>query len=271
MATKTLSFKNNAANTAAAPAATNNEPEDVPSFAEENPNSGLTTIPGSQLATTGAADDVEPSDITLPKLKLLQGTSDKKLLQQHGFGALLLKDAVTLARPALDGKPAITGKMVFCRLLSKTYAEKPKKFGDTAGYATSLVEVEQLNGTTDWRESRENPRANSNKPWFQTVANCLLLVEQPEGVADDHFPFDADGKRYAPAIYSVKSFAYDAFFKTIATAKMTGELRKDGYASKIIEFTSEIKAGKGNAEFAVPSIKFGAPTSAELRTLASQF
>jgi hypothetical protein len=267
MPTKTVSFKNNAINANATAAASTVEEVEV----DENPSAGLARIPGNQIVTAGAADDVDPSDITLPKLKLLQGTSDKKLLQQHGFGALLLKDAITLARPALDGKSAVTGKMVFVKLLSKTYAEKPKKFGDPAGYATSLVEVEQLNGTTDWRESRENPRASSTKSWFQTVANCLVLVAQPEGVPDDHFPFEAGGVRYAPAIYSVKSFAYDAFFKTIATAKATGELRKDGYSSKFVEFLPEIQSGKGNAEFAVPSIKFGDVTPDDVRALAAQF
>lgn len=267
MPTKTVSFKNNAINAAAPAAASSTEDVEV----DENPSAGLARVPGNQIIASGAADDVDPSDITLPKIKLLQGTSDKKLLQQHGFGALVLKDAITLARPALEGKNAVTGTVVFCRLLSKSYAEKPKKFGDPSGYASSLAEVEQLNGTTDWRESRENPRADSNKAWFQVVANCLVLVQQPEGVPDDHFPFEAGGNRYAPAIYSVKSFAYDAFFKQIATAKATGELRKDGYASKYIEFLPEIKAGKGNAEFVVPSIKFGESTPEDVRKLAAQF
>lgn len=267
MPTKTVSFKNNAINANATAAAFTVGEAEV----DEEPLAGLARIPANEIFAAGAADDVDPSDITLPKIKLLQGTSDKKLLQQHGFGALVLKDAITLARPAIEGKSAVTATMVFCRLLSKSYAEKPKKYGDPSGYASSLVEVEQLNGTTDWRESRENPRASSTKAWFQQVANCLVLVAQPDGVPDDHFPFEAGGKRYTPAIYSVKSFAYEAFFKTIATAKATGELRKYGYASKYIEFVPEIKAGKGNAEFVVPGIKFGDSTPDDVRALAAQF
>jgi hypothetical protein len=266
MPTKTVSFKNNALAQDEQPVS--NVPAQV---VDDEDGRGLATVPGSQLAAVGAPDDVDAKDITLPKLRLLQGTSDKKALQTHGFGALILKDQITVARPALEGKPEMVGNLVFCRLLSKTYAEKPKKFGDPAGYATSLIEVEQLGGTTDWRESRENPRANSTKPWFQVVANCLVLVEKPENATDDHFPFEAAGKFYAPAIYAVKSFAYDNFFKVIATAKATGELRKEGYPSRFILFTPEIQSGKGNAEFAVPSVKFGAPTSAEVRALAAQF
>ena len=72
-------------------------------------------------------------------------------------------------------------------------------------------------------------------------------------------------------MYSVKSFAYDEFFKKVATAKATGELRREGFPSRFINFGVEIRAGKGNAEFAVPSVTFDGPTPDEVRTLALQF
>jgi len=220
----------------------------------------------------GAQDDgYDSGDINLPKLVLLQGTHEKKLLSEFGFGSLLFKDQIVLAKMADDKNPAKTATLVFVKLISKTYAEKLAKFGTKGGYARSLAEVDTQGGTTDWRESKENPRSGSTKPWYQTIANTLVLVEKPEDAADDHFPFEANGKFYAPALYSVKSFAYDRFFKEIATAKATGELRKEGFSSRFVLFTPQVEAGKGNAEFAVPSIKFGGVTSMEVRNIAAQF
>jgi hypothetical protein len=230
----------------------------------------------SALVAQGSADDIHDgidptTDIKLPRLKLLQGTSDKKLLQEFGFTGLILKDSVLIARAANEGQQALTGRLVFVRLISKTYTERVARFGDPSMFARSLQEVDEMGGTTDWRQSKENRKSGSTRPWFQVNANCLVLVEKPEAAADDHFPFETDGKLYCPALYSVKSFAYDRFFAEIATAKLTGELRKDGYSSRFVLFTPEVEVGKGNAEFAVPGVKFGEPTSEALRQLAAQF
>lgn len=237
------------------------------------------------LASPAAGDDegaYEPGDIKLPKLKLLQGTSDKKMLQKFGFGSLLFKDQMVVARAFISGdtpettQQPITGRLVFVKLLAKTYVEKPAKFGDPTMFARSLAEVEEQGGTTDWRLSKENKKTGkpaSDKPWYQVVANCLVLIEKPEHVTGDdvdHFPFEADGKFYAPALFSVKSFAYDEFFATVATAKVTGELRRGGYSSRFILLQPEIRAGKGNAEFAVPAIKFGEQTSEGVRAIAAE-
>jgi hypothetical protein len=216
-------------------------------------------------------EGIDQGDIRLPRLKLLQGTSDKELLAKFGFGSLLLKDDVAIAKAAQNNSPSLTGRMVFVRLISKSYTERVARYGDPSMFARSLQEVDEMGGTTDWRLSKENRKSGSNKSWFQVNANCLVLVEKPEGASDDHFPFEAGGKLYCPALYSVKSFAYDRFFTVVATAKLTGELRKEGYTSRFLEYTPQIEAGKGNAEFAVPSIKFGDLTSPELRALAAQF
>jgi hypothetical protein len=285
--TKVVSFKDVGAPAAptTTPQAENPAPAPAPAPAADNKphdaNAQLAPAPSAQLARTDGADEdgVEVSDIKLPKLKLLQGTSDKKLLQKFGFGALLFKDQILVARAGIPGetpetsqKP-VTGRLVFVKLLGKTYVEKVAKFGDPSGFARSLAEVDELGGTTDWRQSKENKKSGSTKPWFQVTANCLVLVEKPETVTGDdvdHFPFEADGKFYAPAMYSVKSFAYDAFFSEIATAKATGELRRGGFSSRFINLLPSIQAGKGNAEFAVPSISFGEHTSDALKAIAAE-
>lgn len=268
-----------ASNTNEAPPENNNAaptqapaPTAVVAPAENLPVAAASTAP----VVAGSSDafdneGIDQSDIRLPRLKLLQGTSDKALLAKFGFGSLLLKDDVLLATAGQNNSPAKSGRMVFVRLISKTYTERVARYGDPSMFARSLQEVDEMGGTTDWRLSKENRKSGSNKPWFQVNANCLVLVEKPEGASDDHFPFEANGKLYCPALYSVKSFAYDRFFTVVATAKLTGELRKEGYTSRLIEYTPQIEAGKGNAEFAVPSIKFGDVTSPELRALAAQF
>lgn len=281
---KTVSFAKIAPADASAPSPAPAEenktaPAASPAPAPANTNTQIAPAQTQQLANYEGADEggVDAGDIRLPKLKLLQGTSDKKLVTKFGFGALLFKDTVLVARAAqpgetpADAKPAISATLVFVKLISKTYTEKVAKFGDPSGFARSLAEVEEQGGTTDWRQSKENPRSGgSKKPWYQVNANCLVLVEKPAEADDDHFPFEADGKFYAPALYSVKSFAYDNFFIEIATAKATGELRKGGYSSRFISLTPTIQAGKGNAEFAVPTVAFGAPTSEAVRAIAAE-
>lgn len=284
---KTLSFKKIEPNSSPAvspetPPANEAAPTQPANAAPAAPQStAITPAASTQVAVYDGADEggVDASDVKLPRLKLLQGTSEKKLLQKFGFGALLFKDAVLIARAGIPGdtpessQTPITGRLVFVRLMAKTYTEKVAKFGDPSGFAKSLAEVDQLGGTTDWRESKENKKSGSNKPWYQVNAVCLVLVEKPDslkGDDEDHFPFEADGKAYAPAMYTVKSFAYDAFFKEVATAHATGELRKGGYPSRFIHIQPTIQAGKGNAEFAVPTISFGERTSEAVRAIAAE-
>lgn len=269
-----VSFAKVGASAPEAPASNvNPDPQEQPIVA---PTENLPVAANTSTTIVGSGDGLDNegldvSDVRLPRLKLLQGTSDKQLLAQHGFGSLLLKDDVAVAKAAQNNSPAQSAKMVFVRLISKTYTERVARYGDPSKFARSLQEVDEMGGTPDWRLSKENPRSGSSKPWFQVNANCLVLVEKPDNAPDDHFPFEANGKLYCPALYTVKSFAYDRFFTVVATAKLTGELRKDGASSRFIHYTPEIEAGKGNAEFAVPSIKFGEVTSPELRALASQF
>jgi len=230
-------------------------------------------VPQSESVGTyhGEDDGVDSSDVRLPRLKLLQGTSDKKQLASFGFAAFVLKDVVRIASAAAEGVAAVAAKLVFVKLISKTYSEKVAKFGDPSGFARSLAEVDEQGGTTDWRLSKENRQGGDpKKGWYQVNANCLVLVEKPEDAEDDHFPFEADGKFYAPALYSVKSFAYDRFFVALATAKATGELRKGGWSSRFVLYTPEIEVGKGNSEFAVPSVKFGEHTSAGVQAIAAE-
>jgi len=245
-------------------------------------STALAPAPSAALSTHVAGEDeggTDVRDIRLPKLKLLQGTSDKALLQKFGFGALIFKDSLLIARAFIAGadeastQKALQGRLVFVKLISKTYTEKVAKFGDPSGFARSLAEVEEQGGTTDWRLSKENKKSGSTRPWYQVNANCLVLVEKPEHVTGDdvdHFPFEADGKFYAPALYTVKSFAYDAFFVEVSTAKATGELRRGGFSSRFINVKPTIEQGKGNSEFAVPSITFGEHTSDAVRAIAAE-
>jgi len=260
-------------NAAPAPAAVAPAPAPAPAPVEPTQ---VVNVNNSAALAVGSGDafdneGLDASDIRLPRLKLLQGTSDKQLLATHCFGSLLLKDDLAIAKAAQNGVAAQVGRLVFVRLISKTYTERVARYGDPSKFARSLAEVDEMGGTPDWRLSKENVRSGSSKPWFQVNANCLVLVEKPETAPDDHFPFAANGKLYCPALYSVKSFAYDRFFTVVATAKLTGELRKEGYSSRVLLYTPQIEAGKGNAEFAVPSIKFGEVTSPEVRELAAQF
>jgi hypothetical protein len=136
MPTKIVSFKN-AAPAAEAPASNVNAPavEDDEALS-----------PATQSTSLAPASDygVDAQDITLPRLRLLQGTSDKAQLAKFGFGSLLLKDSVVVARPLVPTTPgapasptARVGRVVFCRLASKGYAEKGSKKAMEIGAAVA--------------------------------------------------------------------------------------------------------------------------------------
>lgn len=262
---KKVSFARPAAGTTAKAA----EPIDVtatsveatPAPSEPAPATFAVTAPKHQTpAVRNEPDDeVDVSDIRLPRLNLVQRTSGADLLN-FGPGNFVYKQAVSLGK---------TIKVICLGFRPKRFSEKVK-YGSPQGLTLdSLQDVRAHNGTHLWRESKEKPSIGPNGPaWFMPMVTGVFLIEKPEGVDDAYFGYEAGGKLYAPAVLTVKSTSYDAIYVTLFNEKGTGCLRQ-GYHTRFLEIKSLDKATKSGNIFA-PALKVLEATPPEVLALVSQ-
>lgn len=203
---------------------------------------------------------VDPEDVQLPRLNIVQKTSGAELLAL-GFGSLVLKGSIKLPQPM---------RAVIAGIRPKVWIEKTK-YGSPAKprFAHSLDEVSKFGGTDLWKYSKENEKAGSVKPWFMPSVTMLILIQRDESLSEANFPFVVEGKSYAAALLSVKSTNYNAVFTKIQSEKQVGCLRAGGYNSHFIDFKTVITAyPSGEASNFV--LSFGEATPQALRDLANQ-
>lgn len=218
--------------------------------------------PPQSSYTFGGEDEGEDAgDIRYPRLNVAQPTSAEELVAL-GRGHFILNKELSLTN---------TIRAVVVGFGPKCYIEKTKyKRGasSNARIARSLQQVEEFNGTTLWRESKENPKANSDKPWFQPSVTALLLIEQPEGVPEDRFTFFAEGcdKGFTAALYSVKSTSYDSVYVRLNSEQKTGLLRA-GFPTRYIEIKTHLKTFEGGEAYE-PRVRVLEKVSPEVEAMA---
>lgn len=249
MSKPSVSFRPVNVNTPAAAAAApiDVEVEAVPPTAADV-SAALAPRPANAVSrpTFGGEDDEDMGDIRWPRLNLSQKSSAVALIK-IGVGCFVLNKELGLGEKL---------KAIVVGFGPKRYIEKTKYVAGSSSNAkivNTLQEVYENGGTTEWRESKEDPKANSDKPWYQRSVTALLLIEKPEGVADDRFTFAADGKAYAAALFSVKSTSYDSFYVKLNSEQKTGLLR-EGYPTRFIEINSVLVPFKGGEAFQ-PQVK----------------
>lgn len=224
-------------------------------------SAALAARPANEVSrpTFGGEEDADVGDIKWPRLNLSQKSSAVALIK-IGVGQFVLNKELGL------------GESLRCIVVGfgpKRYIEKTKYVAGSnsnAKFANSLQEVDALNGTTSWRESKENTTSGSDRTWYQPSITALLLIEKPEGVADDRFTFSADGKSYAAALFSVKSTGYDAFYVKLNSEQKAGLLR-DGFPTRVISLNSVLVPFKGGEAFQ-PQVKVLEKTTDEALKLA---
>jgi hypothetical protein len=217
---------------------------------------------------TGEEDEPsDPSDVRLPRLNIVQKSSQSNWLDKGVF-SLLLKGEVLIAK---KDKPF---RFVAIGARPKIWIEKtkyqPNGGGEKAQIARSIDEVVQKGGTDQWRFSKENPKANSTKPWFMPSVTLAVLVEKPADCPPDqeaHFAYVVGDKAYAAALLSVKSTNYEAVWVFISSERR-GVLSK-GFNSRFIDAQINEKTFSGGSS-GVFKLSFGPETSAELRELADK-
>lgn len=209
---------------------------------------------------TGEEDEPsDPADQRLPRLNIVQKSSQEEWLKLGPVGSLLLKGQVSLPLPA---------KFVVAGARPKIWIEKTK-FGSStkARIARSIDDVVKLGGTDRWAFSKENDKITSTKPWFMPSVTLLFLIEKPDALPEDHFAYEADGKLYAAALLSVKSTSFEAVWVAINTERH-GVL-SEGFNSRYVLFNTYIKEFGGN-KVGIPKISFGEKTTDGVRALAKK-
>lgn len=205
-------------------------------------------------ATSGLEGDFNSKDIRLPRLNLVQKTSDAV---DAGFrpGDILFKSGDAIIPLHLPTEATVLN-------LKKVYQEdvpygsdiKPRVF-DTA------AEVRENGGSTEW--------GAENK--FNEMAHIQLLFSAPDDTPEemlDLFPYEFEGKSYAVAMITLTKSSYTAAAKPVITALMS-HLRGKHWHGKWA-LGSDKKTGGGNSWY-VPTLKANGRHTPEFIEFAAQF
>jgi hypothetical protein len=183
-------------------------------------------------------DNISMEDIIIPPMHLVQKVGD--LSNQYTPGVIVLNKSFVLHTPAAAATqttPAIPASAPV-RLIVVGF--KPTRFcqktEDGRGEIyDSEEEVNENGGTLDYAEHE-----NTQKPLFQRLATALIFIEGNDKSPLGLFPHDYEGKRWAIALWSMKSTGYNHGAKHIFTAKKMGALRK-GYRTGLWELTTDLR------------------------------
>ena len=240
------SFKPVGQNNTPAPAPVTQEAEVIEQHETTcDPSQALAIRTAGQLArpsyTFGGEDDADAGDIRWPHVNVVQSMSDPAL-KRFGEGHIVLAKEIDLG---------VSARVIVVGFGPLKFIEKTKYvkgINSNARIVNSVQDVEAANGTTLWRESKENDKIKSDKPWFMKSRNALLLIEKPEGVDDARFTFVAGDKHFAAALFGVKSTSYESFYVRLNSENKTGTLR-EGFYSRFIELAAPATVFSGGTAY----------------------
>lgn len=207
-------------------------------------NTSLSTQTGGFSALEG---DFQASDIKLPRLSLLQKTSEL-VNSGHLPGSIVFKLGETVATmPETFEATVLHLKKQYQEDLPYGSDEKPQVF-DTAR------EVQEAGGSLAYGE--EN--------YYKSVAHATLLIEAPAGMDEDLvealFPYSFEGRAYALAMFTMAGSAYTNGAKPIITA-LSSTLRRNPAEGRWV-VSSEIRRN-GKNSWHVPVFKMAGRHGAE--------
>jgi hypothetical protein len=174
------------------------------------------------------------SEIILPRLNIVQNIG--KLKDEFPNGAIVLNQQNELFIPPLMNvktatveRPATPPvKLVVLGFKPTRYCEKVP--GGGKGMIVNTEDAVRNNGgTLDYGEW--NLKKASGMKRFEPLADALVAVEKPAEFPDDDtvFVYEADGKKYALALWAMRGTSYTAAAKRVFfTARVAGCLR-NGY------------------------------------------
>lgn len=186
-------------------------------------------------------------DIIWPRLNFAQNIGQLK--DSFLPGSIVFNQETLLYRPQVidaktntvkeAGTPPV--RITVLGFLPIRFVEFVKGGGKGATVSTE-EQVRAAGGTLDYNEHKLKEASGMKK--FDPLAQALLAIERPEAMADDGtvFVYEADGKKYALALWAMKRTSYTNGAKVIFTKRSTGCLQKDGYPSFSFSLSSRWKA-----------------------------
>lgn len=195
------------------------------------PNQTANGVPATRPAQSGLVlGDKLPSfsEIILPRINLVASVGGLKDTFEPGSFVydqrvvLFVPPRIVGGRIEREGTPPVTVTVLGFR--PTRYVENVKG-GGRGLICSSEAEVRNAGGTTDYNEWVLKAKDGCRR--FDYLAEALLAVERPAAVADDDvvFTFEADGIKYALALYSMKASAYTVAKRTVFSARSLGCLR----------------------------------------------
>jgi hypothetical protein len=193
------------------------------------------------------------TDVRLPRINLIQKTSDSELVDTFGIGALVLNKEVKLS----DGKTPV---IVTAVRTMKDYIQKIEfDSNETAQVFLTLEEVNAAGGSTNFKDYK-------NGNFFQQRAHIQFAIAAPEGASETDlalFPYDYNGTAYAMALMTVASSAYTSAYKELATLRTTNKVMRNGLVFGQLELSASLKKKEAKSWY-VPVVKYAGQNSDEL-------
>lgn len=179
-----------------------------------------------------ARRDTRPSlaEVIVPRLHLVHSVGNMK--DSHPVGAYVYNQELVLCTASqVNVRTQAVEKAGSAPLIVTFLDTRPVRyFEEVKGGARGLIcnteeEVRAAGGTLSFSEFELKEKEGMKK--FVYACDCLLAIERPEIVADDDtvFVFPVEDKKYALAMYNMKSSAFTVLKQTVNTAKLLGCLR----------------------------------------------
>lgn len=198
--------------------------------AETTPATAPTTTELSTSAPTMGAvvGEIDNSDITIPRLNIVQGVGN--LAELFTPGQIVLNQETVLSNGTTPVEITVfSARKQFVENLGFEEEARPKVF-DT------LDEVHAAGGTINW--------IGDTRPTYVPVLHANILIKAPDGV-QGAFPLAYNGEEYALAVWSLRGVAYGKAGKNILTAAKFG-LRDGLFNGKWTLTTKREKFGRNS-------------------------
>lgn len=162
--------------------------------------------PSTELAATppgmgSVVGDIDSSDITVPRLNIVQGVGS--LAELFNPGEIVLNQETVLSNGSTPVElTVLSARKQFVENLGFDEDARPKVF-DT------LEEIHAAGGTIEW--------IGDTRPSYVPVLHVQLVLKAPAGV-EGAFPLCYNGEDYALAVWTLRGVAYGKAGRNILTA-----------------------------------------------------
>lgn len=213
--------------------------------------------PVGSPALNGAADFTGQwlrKDIKLPRINLVQKSSNVELVRNFGLGAFVIAKEAKIS----DGE---TPLIVTALQAAKDYQQKVEfDSGDEAAVFSTEQEVLDAGGTFNYKEGMKEGN------YFQSRAHIEFAIGAPEGLSENDlalFPYEFDGTPYTLALYTVASSAFTSLGIGLATLRDHNKVMRQGLRFGNLALTSEVRS-KNTKTWHVPVPRFNGANKPEL-------